>query len=241
MKKVFDLFSGIGGFSLGLERTGGFKTVGFCESEEYPRKMLKKHWPDVPIFEDVRKLHAANFPETVDLICGGFPCQPYSFAGKRRGKEDDRHLWPEMFRLIQEAKPSWVIGENVIGFKNLGLEGCLDDLESAGYQTQVFDIPAYACDLQTLERHLWIISASDGLRFKRGKSCKNQNFRDAWKFQGADQGEKDRWNLPASRICGVGERVPNRMDRLKALGNAVPPQIPEILGRMILTTLGVCP
>src|SRR3990167_7230120 len=114
MLRVLDLFSGIGGFSLGLERTGGFRTIAFCEIEPYCRAVLKKHWPDVPCFTDVRTLTACDVG-AVDLICGGYPCQPFSEAGKRLGAQDDRHLWPEYLRLIQELRPTWVIGENVAG------------------------------------------------------------------------------------------------------------------------------
>lgn len=112
--RVLDLFSGIGGFSLGLERTGGFETVAFCEIEPFCRRVLKKHWPDVPVFGDVRELTGEQVG-SVDVICGGFPCQPFSHAGKRRGAEDDRHLWPEMLRLINACRPTWVVGENVAG------------------------------------------------------------------------------------------------------------------------------
>ena len=100
--KVLDLFSGIGGFSLGLERTGGFETAAFCEIDPFCKKVLKKHWPDVPIYEDVRSL---NYGGSIDVICGGFPCQPFSFPGKREGAEDDRHLWPAMFGLIKKHRP----------------------------------------------------------------------------------------------------------------------------------------
>jgi len=98
--RVLDLFSGIGGFSLGLERTGGFETVAFCEYEGFPRAVLAKHWPNVPCFPDVRKLKGSDIDGPVDVICGGYPCQPFSTAGQRRGKEDDRHLWPEFSRLV---------------------------------------------------------------------------------------------------------------------------------------------
>src|SRR6185369_15732907 len=103
---VLDLFSGIGGFSLGLERAG-MRTVAFCEIDPFCRAVLAKHWPGVPIHHDIRKLRATDVGP-VELICGGFPCQPHSSAGKRRGKDDDRHLWPEMFRLITECRPGWV-------------------------------------------------------------------------------------------------------------------------------------
>jgi DNA (cytosine-5)-methyltransferase 1 len=147
--RVLDLFSGIGGFSLGLERTGGFRTVAFCEIEPFPRKVLAKHWPDVPIFEDVRKLHAEDLPEPVDVICGGYPCQPFSIAGKRKGAEDDRHLWPEIARLLRELdairrKPAWCLFENVTGHVNLGLNQVLADLESQNYTAWPLIIPACA-------------------------------------------------------------------------------------------------
>ena len=133
---VLDLFSGIGGFSLGLTRAG-MRTIAFCEIEEYPRSILRKHWPDVPIFEDVRNLHAEDLPEAVDLICGGYPCQPFSLAGKRKGKDDDRHLWPEVVRIIREldattGKPTWGIFENVNGHVSMGLDQVLSDLENVG-------------------------------------------------------------------------------------------------------------
>lgn len=143
--KVLDLFSGIriGGFSLGLERTGGFETVAFCEIEKFPRQILAKHWPDVPCFPDIRELKGSDIG-AVDVICGGYPCQPFSAAGKRLGAEDDRHLWPEYRRLVEELRPTWVIGENVAGHVSMGLDNVLSDLEALGYATRTFIIPACA-------------------------------------------------------------------------------------------------
>ena len=126
---VLDLFSGIGGFSLGLERAGGFKTVGFCEIDPYCRKVLGKHWPDVPIYDDIRKLNGSELND-IGLICGGYPCQPFSVAGKREGRNDDRYLWPEMLRLISEARPTWVIAENVAGITSMVLEHSAFKMES---------------------------------------------------------------------------------------------------------------
>ena len=158
--KVLDLFSGIGGFSLGLERAG-FETVAFCEIEEYPQKILKKHWPDVPLFTDIRQLNKQvleeNGIDSIELICGGFPCQPYSLAGNRKGKDDDRHLWPEMLRLINEIRPRWVIGENVAGFISMALDDVLSDLETAGYQAQSFVIPACAVNAIHRRDRVWIV------------------------------------------------------------------------------------
>ena len=118
--RVLDLFSGIGGFSLGLERAG-METIAFCEIDPYCRKVLAKHWPGVPIYEDVRELDATGLGR-IDLVCGGYPCQPFSQAGKRVGAEDDRHLWPAMLEVIKAARPAWVIGENVAGHISMGLD-----------------------------------------------------------------------------------------------------------------------
>jgi len=167
MLKVLDLFSGIGGFSLGLERTGGFETVAFCEIEEFPRKVLAKHWPEVPCFEDVRTLKGSDIG-TVDVICGGYPCQPFSTAGKRRGKEDDRHLWPEFMRLVVELRPTWVIGENVAGHISMGLDDVLSDLEAEGYSARAFVIPACAKDAKHRRDRVWTVGYSEKLQ-RNGK------------------------------------------------------------------------
>ena len=164
-----DLFSGIGGFSLGLERTGGFETVAFCEIEPFCQKVLKKHWPDVPIYDDVRTLDADGLGN-VDIITGGYPCQPFSLAGKRDGEEDDRHLWPEMFRIIQAFRPAWVIGENVAGHISMGLDQVLFDLESADYACQAFVIPACAVDAPHRRDRVWIIAARTDTNTHRQRS-----------------------------------------------------------------------
>jgi DNA (cytosine-5)-methyltransferase 1 len=166
--KVLDLFSGIGGFSLGLE-AAGFETAAFCEYDQEAQKVLRKNWPNVPIFSDVRTLTKQelqdNGIQNIGLICGGYPCQPFSVAGERRGAEDDRHLWPEMFRLVQELRPTWVIGENVAGHINMGLDEVLTDLETEGYTARTFVIPACAVDAHHRRDRVWTVAhTSSGSR-----------------------------------------------------------------------------
>jgi len=159
MLKMLDLFSGIGGFSLAADWTGGIETVAFCEIEPYCQKVLKKHWSDVPIYPDIKELKGEQIG-SVDIVCGGFPCQPFSVAGKRRAQDDDRHLWPEMFRIIQECKPAWVIGENVPGLIELALEDCFIDLEGAGYEVQPLIIPACGVNAPHRRDRVWILAHS---------------------------------------------------------------------------------
>lgn len=159
--RVLDLFSGIGGFSLGLERAG-METVAFCEVDQFCRQVLAKHWPNVRIHDDVRTLDGNEYRGTVDVVCGGFPCQPFSVAGKRAGKDDDRHLWPEMLRIIREVQPRYVIGENVAGFVNMELDNCLSDLEAIGYACGAFVIPACAVDAQHRRDRVWILAHANG-------------------------------------------------------------------------------
>ena len=158
--KILDLFSGIGGFSLGLESTGHFETAAFCEIEPYCQKVLKKHWPDVPIFDDIRQLKGTDIG-TIDIITGGYPCQPFSVAGKQKAEQDPRHLWPEYFRLIQELRPTWVIGENVSGHIKLGLDSVLEDLESEGYSTRTFSISASSIGANHKRERVWTVAYSN--------------------------------------------------------------------------------
>jgi DNA (cytosine-5)-methyltransferase 1 len=166
--KVLDLFSGLGGFSLGLERTGYFKTIAFCEIDKYCSLILDKHWKGIKIYNDVRKINKEQFDtdgiEYPDIITGGFPCQPFSVAGKQKGTGDDRHLWPEMFRIIKTFKPKFVIGENVKGLINIQdgvvFETVCTDLESEGYEVQAFNIPAAGVGAPHRRERIWIIATN---------------------------------------------------------------------------------
>ena len=322
--QVLDLFSGIGGFSIGLEKAG-FETAAFCEIEDYPRAVLRKHWPDTPIYRDVKQLTGEQlradgiFP---DVIVGGYPCQPFSVAGRQRGEEDPRHLWPEVHRLIRELRPRWVICENVGGHIKLGLDEVLATLEAEGYTCWPFIIPACSVDAPHKRDRVWIVAHADSSADGRasgqheeanGKISKRDNGRlfdqsgevcaadvgnaqhngslattvggkpeeaSRGSSQGQEQtqqsaragGRKDNGNVANSQseriqdsseeqVLGVGNLqgelgrsgeniggrwppepdvgrvangVPARSYRIKALGNAVVPQIPEQIGLTIM-------
>ena len=164
--KLLDLFSGIGGFSLGLESTGYFKTIAFCEKDEFCQKVLKKHWKDIPIESEIRNVKGSNYK--ADIITGGFPCQPFSVAGKRKGTDDDRYLWDETIRIIRETKPRWFIGENVEGIINIQdgmvLRQVQNDLEGEGFQVQSLVIPASGIGAWHQRKRVWIIAHSNSNR-----------------------------------------------------------------------------
>lgn len=155
-------------------------TAAFCEIDPYCRAVLRKHWPETPIYEDIRTLNSERLQAdgiAFDIICGGFPCQPWSVGGARKGSDDDRHLWPEMLRLVTAGKPNWVIGENVPGLDDkrfMALDGVLSDLEAAGYESQTFEIPACAVNAPHQRKRLWIVANANGpeLRQQSGRSCR---------------------------------------------------------------------
>ena len=161
--KVLDLFSGIGGFALGLDSTGIFETVKFVEKDKYCQKVLQKNFPNIPIEEDIKNVEGKE--GDAGVVVGGFPCQPMSVAGKRKGTDDDRYLWPEMFRLIKQIKPQFVIGENVQGIINIQngmvLRQVQDDLESEGFEVQCFLIPASGIGAWHQRYRVWIVGHSE--------------------------------------------------------------------------------
>jgi DNA (cytosine-5)-methyltransferase 1 len=161
--KLLDLFSGIGGFSYGLESTNGFETIAFCEKDKFCQKVLKKHWNDIKIYEDVRHIKGKEIK--ADVITGGFPCQPFSVAGKQRGTDDDRYLWDETLRVIAETKPKWFVGENVEGIVNIQegkvLQQIQKDLEAESFQVQCLIIPASGFGAWHQRKRVWIIGYSE--------------------------------------------------------------------------------
>ena len=320
-----DLFSGIGGFSLGLETAGLANTVAFCDIDKYCHKVLNKHWPQVPIFSDIKELNyetlRSNGINNIDIITGGYPCQPFSVAGRKKGEEDPRHLWPEYFRLVKELRPTWVIGENVSGHIKLGLDTVLEDLESEGYSTRTFSISASGVGANHKRERVWIMAHSNDARdrtsrheinkdgekiikewqeqsqFKSGRQSQNmensrRSLREGTEFErtnanetkegNADQSERssgtsefnvadsERERLQRSEqyethqretetqfsaaqsfettglhwsvepdVGRVAHGIPNRVDRLKSLGNSLVPQIPFLIGSCIKEIEGI--
>ncbi|OMP29436.1 DNA (cytosine-5-)-methyltransferase [Bacillus sp. I-2] len=181
--KSIELFAGIGGIALAAE-WAGIETVAFCEREPYCQKLLNQNFPNVPVFDDVRTLNRQLLEDegviepngTIDIISGGFPCQPYSIAGKRRGTEDDRDLWPEMFRIIKELRPTWVVGENVANFANMELDRTVLDLESAGYKVQTFLIPAVAVEAPHERMRTFVVAHADSFGRNNGRNNREKRF-----------------------------------------------------------------
>lgn len=269
---VGSLFTGIGGIDLGLERAS--MTVKWqCEIEPYCRKVLAKHWPNVPCYKDVRSL--PDDIEPVDLICGGYPCQPFSLAGARRGTDDPRHLWPAFADVLRLLRPRWALLENVPGHLSLGFNEVLTDLASLGYDTEWTCIPAAAVGAPHLRWRLFVVAHTDEPRNSErrveqqasGKSARSvvaytdsQSqpgvtvdaitrsgelvpdshtigrtgwtgiFGPGWRGQPEDGG---RWATEPD-VGRVDHGIPHRMDRLRALGNAVVPQVAEFVGRRIV-------
>ena len=162
--RVLDLFSGVGGWSLGLERAG-FETVAFCELDSACVRVLQKQWPKIPIYRNIRDLTYDSLKDdridNIEFITGSYPCQPYSIAGKQRGSSDDRAIWHEMYRVIKEVRPRWVAAENVTGHINLGFHEVSLDLENAGYIWWPFVIPACACDASQRRDRIIILGYTD--------------------------------------------------------------------------------
>ncbi|MDQ3167321.1 MAG: DNA (cytosine-5-)-methyltransferase [Chloroflexota bacterium] len=265
--RALSLFSGIGGFDLACE-WAGIEVAGQVEIDPFCQRVLAKHWPDVPRMGDIREVRGDEFG-AVDVICGGFPCQPVSQAGKRRGEGDDRWLWPEMHRLVDHLRPTWVVGENVYGLVSMGLDGVLSDMESLGYVCWTAVLPACAVGAPHRRDRVWIVAHSQegGFRRERTPRGAGQSPRggedvadaesDLWRASGDDRpvapdgrgqrsatgqvvgglgrgadGLSPRLDGPLGwgpgwedGIPRVTAHEPDRANRLKALGNAIVPEV----------------
>lgn len=268
--KVLDLFSGIGGFSLGLERAG-METVAFCEFDKHAQKVLAKHWPNIPIHEDIRELDATQYRGSIDVVCGGFPCQDLSSAGVQRGFDGERSsLYREMLRVIGECRPRYAIFENVSGLLT-GDNGrwfakFLYDLDQIGFDAEWHCIEAGYLGAAHRRDRVWIIAypkngnewGSKQEQAKRQKSkpregsganeipantnterCEGESkiselLKQQVEFMRSSEDFTGRFNLSVPPLCRANDGVPRRLDRLRRLGNAVVPQIPEAIGRAIM-------
>jgi len=217
-----DLFSGIGGFTFAAQ-WAGFKTVRCVEINKFCQKIIRQTWPGIPVESDARKSKGIKS----DLLTGGFPCQPFSYAGKRKGAADGRDLWPEMFRLISEGKPTWVVAENVAGFDGLGLDQCISNLETIGYEVAPpLEIPA--CSVGAIHRRnrIWIVAHSGGDRLQRSI---NEQQTIQLHFQTLPIPSsflaKSKNDLPKPCNVGTVHGIPNRAYRIEAIGNSIVPQV----------------
>jgi DNA (cytosine-5)-methyltransferase 1 len=232
--KHLDLFSGIGGFALAAKWAWRkeHEILSFVENNKYCQELLAKNFPGVSIHSDIKTFRGTQYRGTVDLITGGFPCQPYSVAGKQRGAEDDRALWPEMFRIIQESKPAWIIGENVPQLANMELDQVLFDLEGEDYETQTFNIPACAVDARHKRERLWIIAHAE---ISNDGECESEKIkRQIQKFGKNNIRVRGYWPVEPD-VGRVANGIPKRMDRVKSLGNAIVPQVAYVFMQIVKT------
>jgi DNA (cytosine-5)-methyltransferase 1 len=230
--RFVSFFAGIGGFDLGLERAG-HECVGQVEIDPYALRVLERHWPDVPRFGDVRTLDAGSLPDA-ELWCGGFPCQPFSVAGKRAGTDDERDLWPAWFRLIASRRPQWIFGENVpqllVADEGRAWGRVVRDLASIGYVGEWTVLGAEYFNAPHKRERLWFVAADAGslgpeIRHhgKPGRPLQGPRLDVSQCF----------WDRPFGGILGMDDGVSASMDRIASLGNAVVPQVVEAIARKV--------
>jgi len=248
--KFGSLFSGIGGLDLGLERAG-FKCLWQSEIDPYASRVLKKHWPDTPNLGDINDIDWRTVP-TVDLVCGGYPCQPFSYAGSRNGTNDPRHLWPRFAECLRVVRPRFALLENVTGHLSLGFGDVQADLAALGYNAKWDCIPAAAVGAPHLRDRIFVIAtrqpAVGDTYDARNRTSQHDDYRNRsssveigqWprpfdRFSRSSQivAKREHWWKSEPRVGRVADGIPNRMDRLRGLGNAVVPQVAEHIGHII--------
>jgi DNA (cytosine-5)-methyltransferase 1 len=235
------LFSGIGGFDLAAEWMG-WENKFHCEWNEFGQKVLKYYWPESELFTDITKSDFTKYANQINVLTGGFPCQPYSMAGKRLGKEDDRHLWPEMLRVIREVKPRWVIGENVLGLVNwnggLVFHEVQTDLEAQGYEVWPYVLPACSVNAPHKRDRVWFVANTNCTNSQTRTQREILEQQNRQKTNGHSNVERrNQWqNFPTvSPICNGDDGLSDRLDSItfskwrnesiKAGGNAIVPQV----------------
>lgn len=240
--RLLDLFSGIGGFSLGLEATQGFETFAFVETNPFCQRVLRKHWPHVQQFSDIREVTIQ--PGAFDALCGGFPCQDVSAAKSTGGGQsllgDRSGLWFEYLRLIEEGHPNWIIIENVKVLRTKGLSIILEQLAKLGYDAEWHIIPAYGAGYPHARERLWVVAHATSHRLERVQPFPLQGLRSVpWAENGRiAENWLGRWDPSAPRLLRSRNGVPNYVDRITAIGNAVVPAIAYYIGSAILRAEG---
>lgn len=223
------LFSGIGGFDLAATWIG-WNNIFQCEIDEFCLKTLNKNFPNVKKYTDIKQFNAYEYRNKLDILTGGFPCQPFSTAGKRKGTEDDRSLWCEMFRIIKEAKPKWVVAENVVGIATMELDNILFDLESEGYEATTFNIPACAKAAPHIRKRIWIVANIDSRRRNtQSRICASAQERNSSNDANGTNsiiGKQKTW-MAEPKLERVVYGVSRKLDkcRVKSLGNSIVPQV----------------
>ena len=239
MMQHLDLFSGIGGFALGLQRTGKVKTIGFCDFDKKTHPVLQKNFPGVSIYDDVRTLKGEQIG-TVDIVTGGFPCQDLSLAGKGAGLAGERSgLWFEMHRIIKETKPKYVIAENVSALRSRGLDQVLRSLAEIGYDAEWHCIPASAVGAPHRRDRIWIVAHPNDRGSPVWRNRQLPSAEEITTIGDHIRGRKKefitgQWRQGEPRPYGVANGVPNRVDRIKQLGNALVPQIVTLIGNALV-------
>lgn len=234
---IGSLFSGIGGLDLGLERTGHFRTAWFCERDPYCQRVLAEQWPGVPIYDDATAL--PDDLEAPDVITAGFPCQPVSHAGRRLAQDDERWLWPHVGRLVRILQPRLVVMENVPGLLTAGFGDVISDLAACGYDAEWDCVPASALGATHRRDRVFIVAHSTGIGQPGPRarwSAVHQPSRGTWPTTDALDALAG-GAMPV--VCGEHDGLSDGMDRLRALGNAVVPQVAEHVGRGIVSAFGL--